>query len=134
MVELSLGGRSKVDQLVAECRMAKKFVMRRLKIYLSELLPVSLEEDTLDNILGFLNPLDNDAIMAWKFVETSEAEKTILTSIYRHLFEIYSWIRRGLFTFSYIEVKEVLQDCRDNKMRPLLRDQLQGILAEIKDQ
>ena len=133
MVELSLGGERKVDQLVTDCRKAKKFVMGRLKISLSGLLPVSLEEDILDNILGFLNPLDNDAILAWKSVETSEAEKTILASIYRHLFEIYSWIRRGLYTFSYIEVEEVRQDCHDNKMRPLLRDQLQRILAEIKE-
>ena len=115
-------------QLVSDCKEVKKFAMRSLRRSLSELLPVlSMEED---NILGYLNPLAEDANVAWKFVETKEEDKTFLTSIYRHLSEVYSMMKRGLFTLSY---KEVRDDFDNNKRRrPLLRGQLQGILAEIK--
>ena len=135
MVESRLGGRiTKVAQLVTECKEVKKFAMRSLRRSLSKLLPaLSMEEDILDNILGYLNPLAEDANVAWKFVETTEEDKTILTSIYRHLSEVFSWIRRVLFQFSDREVKEVLDDYHDNKTRPLLRGQLQRILAEIKE-
>ena len=130
MVDFTLGGRTKVAQLVTDCKEVKKFAMRILRRSLSELLPVvAMEEDILDNILRYLNPLADDC----KFVETTEEDKTILTSIYRHLSEVYSWIRRGLFTFSYREVQEVLADYRDNKRGPLLQGQLQEILAEIKE-
>ena len=133
MVEFTLGGRflhTKVAQLVTDCKEVKKFAMKILRRSLSQLLPVvAIEEDILDNILRYLNPLAEDC----KFVETTEEDKTILTSIYRHLGEIYSWMRRGLFTFSYEEVKEVYRDYRDNKRNPLLRDQLQEILAEISE-
>ena len=123
-----------MDQLVTECKEVKKFATRSLKRSLSKLLPaLSLEEDILDNILGYLNPLAEDANVAWKFVETKEEDKTILTSIYRHLSEVYSWMRRGLFTFSNKEVQKVYGDYRDNKRRPLLQGQLQEILAEIKE-
>ena len=100
-------------QLVTDCKEVKKFTMRSLRGSLSELLPVSLDEDILDNILGYLNPLAEDANVAWKFVETTEEDKTILTSIYRLLSEVYSY--------------------HDYKTRPWLRDQLQEILAEIKE-
>lgn len=114
MLEDHLGGRTKVAQLVTDCREVKKFAMRILRRSLSELLPVvAMEEDILDNIIGYLNPLVEDANVDCKFVETTEEDKTILTSIYRLLCEVYSY--------------------QDNKTRPLLRDQLQEILAEIKE-
>ena len=129
MVKISLGGIPKVAQLVNDCKEVKKFAMRSLRGSLSELLPVSMEEDILDNILSYLNPLTEDANVAWKFVETTEEDKTILTSIYRHLSEVFSMIKRHLFTLSY---NEVLNDYDNNNTRPMLRGQLQRILAEIK--
>ena len=110
MVDFSLGGRTKVAQLVTDCKEVKKFAMKILRKSLSELLPVvAMEEDILDNILRYLNPLAEDC----KFVETTEEDKTILTSIYRLLSEVYRY--------------------HDNKMRPWLQGQLQEILAEIKE-
>ena len=114
MFEHNLGGRTKVAQLVTDCKEVKKFAMKILRRSLSELLPVVvMEEDILDNIIGYLNPLAEDANVECKFVETTEEDKTILTSIYRLLSEVYRY--------------------HDNKMRPWLQGQLQEILAEIKE-
>ena len=120
-----------LDQLVTVCKVIKKFVMRSLRGRLLELLPaLSMEEDILDNILSYLNPLGEDANVAWKFVDTTEEDKTIMTSIYRHLSEVSSMIKRRLFTLPF---NEVFDDYDANKTRPLLRGQLQRILAEIKE-
>ena len=72
----------KIEELETDYMKMKKFVMRKLRGKLSELLPaVSMEEDILDNILGYMNPQGEDAKMTLKFVETTEEEKAILTSI-----------------------------------------------------
>ena len=87
----------KIDQFVTDCKEVKKFVMKGLRGKLSELLPVlSLEEDILDNIFGYMNPLDEDADVTWKFVEITEEEKAILTSLYRHLSKVYSKTRHRI--------------------------------------
>ena len=118
----------KIDQLVTDCKEVKKFVMRSLRGKLSELLPVlSLEEDILDNIFGYMNPQDEDANVTWKFVEITEEEKAILISLYRHLREVYRQTRDSLLAhpFSILPYFAV--------PRYLLGDQLQKILAEIND-
>ena len=79
----------KIEELETDYIKMKKFVMRKLKGKLSELLPaVSMEEDILDNILGHMNPQGEDAKMTLKFVETTEEEKAILTSICPYLEQI----------------------------------------------
>ena len=76
----------------------KKFVMRSLRGKLSELLPVVSTELIWVNILGYMNPLDKDANVTWKFVETTKEEKAILTSIYRYLSNAYRKIRKEFLT------------------------------------
>ena len=122
--------KEKIDKFLTDCREVKKFVMRSLRGKLSELLPVlSLEEDILDNILGYMNPQDEDANVTWKFLETTEEEKAILTSLYRHLSKVYSQTRDRLlappFTNMFYPYRVVPMS--------LLGDQLQRILAEIND-
>ena len=79
----------KIEELETYYIKMKKFVMRKLKGKLSELLPaVSMEEDILDNILGHMNPQGEDAKMTLKFVETTEEEKAILTPICLYLEQI----------------------------------------------
>ena len=79
----------KIEELETDYMKMKKFVMRKLKGQLSELLPaVSMEEDILDNILGHMNPQGEDAKMTLKFVETTEEEKAILTPICLYLEQI----------------------------------------------
>ena len=79
----------KIEELETDYIKMKKFVMRKLKGKLSELLPaVSMEEDILDNILGHMNPQGEDAKMTLKFVETTEEEKAILTPICLYLEQI----------------------------------------------
>ena len=117
--------------MVTDCKEVKKFVMRSLRGKLSELLTaVSMEEDILDNILGYMNPLDEDANMKWKFAETTEKEKATLISIYRYLSDFNMEIKRNLTLGRRILVRP----------SPLLRrtllllgDELQKILAEMND-
>ena len=79
----------KIEEMETDYMKMKKFVMRKLRGKLSELLPaVSMEEDILDNILGHMNPQDEDAKMTLKFVETTEEEKAILTPICLYLEQI----------------------------------------------
>ena len=120
----------KIDQFVTDCKEVKKFVMRSLRGKLSELLPVlSLEEDILDNIFGYMNPQDEDANVTWKFVEITEEEKAILTSLYRHLSKVYRITRHRIIAHPF---SDMLHPYRVVPMS-LFGDQLQKILAEIND-
>ena len=129
----------KIDQFVTDCKEVKKFVMRSLRGKLSELLPaVSMEEDILDNILGYMNPLAKDANVTWKFVETTKEEKAILTSIFRYLSKVDGELRHGvlhslLFYHPFRGPYEFLLPL-PSKIESLFGgDQLQKILAEISD-
>ena len=88
---------------------------------MAETLPWSLEDHLLDNILGHLNLLEEEANQPWR-LETAEEEKPGLSSLYLHLSQIYSQIRTNLFIdfdFDFIGFIEPI-------------DQLQEILAELK--
>ena len=89
--------RKKLDKLVAKCKKGKKFIMRSLRGKLSELLPeLSMEEDILDNIIGHMNLLEQDAKVNWKFAESTEEERVILASLSRKFNEVYR-DRYGMF-------------------------------------
>ena len=75
--------------------------MKSIKRSLSAVLPVSLEEHILENILGHLNLLDEDANETLR-LDAAEEEKPIMSSLYQHLSHVYSKIRTGLFTFDSI--------------------------------
>ena len=95
-VSSELGGDEKADQLHNIAKEMKKFAMTSLKRSLSEVLPVSLEEHILENILGYLKMDDEDDEEA-SWLETSEEDKAILTPIYFSLSQIYCSMRGGLF-------------------------------------
>ena len=99
-VEISsqLGGGEKVEQLHNNAKEAKKIALKSLRNSLSEVLPWSLEEHLLDNILGHLNLLEEEeeANESWR-LEIAEEEKPGLSSLYLHLSQIYSQIRTNLF-------------------------------------
>ena len=90
------------------------------------MLPWSLEDHLLDNILGHLNLLEEEANQSWR-LETAEEDKPGLSSLYQHLSQIYSKIRNGLvlslinFTWGW-----------EPALTPELIDQLQEISAELK--
>ena len=107
----------KIEELETDCMKMKKLVMRKLRGKLCELLPaVSMEEDILDNILGHMNPQGEDAKMTLKFVETTEEEKAILTSICPYLEQIcriLDQVSRCL---------EAINNCNCNNCNSLLQD------------
>ena len=121
-VTSKLGGEEKVDQLHNNAKEVKKIAMKSLKRSLSEVLPVSLEEHILENILGHLNLLDEEVNEAWRF-ETAEEDKSGLASLYSCLTQIYCKMRDSLFTGQASH--EVLP--------PEVLDQLQVILAEFSE-
>ena len=87
------------------------------------MLPWSLEDHLLDNILGHLKLLEEEeeANESWR-LEIAEEEKPGLSSLYLHLSQIYSQIRTNLFIdfdFDFIGFIEPI-------------DQLQEMLAELK--
>ena len=86
-----------MEQLQNNAREAKKIAMKSLRKSLSEVLQVSLEEHILDNILGHLNLLDEEADEYWR-LETAEEEISGLSSLYHHLSEVYSEMKEGLFS------------------------------------
>ena len=114
-----------MEQLHNNAREAKKIAMKSLRKSLSEALPLSLEEHILDNILGHLNLLEEEANESWK-LETAEEEKAGLSSLYLHLSQIYRSIRSRLFSpwGPYAPVYY--------QLTPGLIDPLQEILAELK--
>ena len=111
----------------------KKFVMRSLRGKLSELLPVVSEEPIWVNILGYMNPLDKNANVTWKFVETTKEEKAILTSVYRYLSNVYRKIKQVFLTPHPAYHPSIPHPHPYSKIERLLGDQLQKILAEISD-
>ena len=120
-VSKELGGGEKVEQLHNNAKEAKKIALKSLRNSLSEVLPWSLEEHLLDNILGHLNLLEEEANQPWR-LETAEEEKPGLSSLYLHLSQIYSQIRTNLFTNSWF----------NPELNHELIDPLQEILAELK--
>merc|ERR1719239_2135985 len=122
-VTSQLGGEEKVDQLHNNAKDVKKIAMKSLKRSLSEVLPVSLEEHILENILGHLKLLDEEANEAWRF-ETLEEDKSGLATLYFTLTQIYCKMRGGLFKTGQVH-HEVLS--------PEVFDQLQEILAEFSE-
>ena len=82
-----------MGQLKNIAKEVKKIAVRSLRKSLSEVLPVSLEDHILDNILTHINPLEEEA----KGLETMEEDKPILSSLYYHLTHIYSKIRTNLY-------------------------------------
>ena len=121
-----LGGEEKVDQLHINAKEVKKIVMRkivmkRLRKSLSEVLPVSLEEHILDNILGHFNLLDESL----KLETTAEEEdKPRLSSLYHKLSQVYTKIRKEL----------LLLGLNNNSPTPEVIDQLREILAELESE
>ena len=120
MISCQLGGEEKVEQLHNNAKEAKKIARRSLRNSLSEVLPFSLEEHLLDNILGHLNLLEEEANESWR-LETEEEDKPGLFSLYLHLSQIYSNIRTGLFCKGFYLI-----------VTPDLIDPLREILAELK--
>ena len=110
-----------VEQLHNNAKEAKKIALKSLRNSLSEVLPWSLEEHLLDNILGHLNLLEEEANESWR-LETEEEEKPGLSSLYLHLSRIYGKIRTALFSNSW----------NHPELNPELIDQLQEILVELK--
>ena len=84
-----------MEELIINAREAKKIAMKSLRKSLAEMLPWSLEDHLLDNILGHLNLLEEEANQSWR-LETAEEDKPGLSSLYQHLSQIYSKIRNGL--------------------------------------
>ena len=117
-VSWQLGGDGRVDQLHINTKKAKKIVMKSLRKSLSEVLPLSLEEHIVENILGHLNILDEES---WK-LKTAEEDKPRLSSLYHQLRQVYTKIRNEL----------LLLGLNYNYLTPEVVDQLQEILAEIK--
>ena len=117
-VSWQLRGDKKVDQLHINAKEAKKIVMKSLKKSLSEVLPLSLEEHILENILGHSNLLDVEATESWK-LKTAEEDKPRLSSLYHQLSQVYTKIRNKflLFGLNY------------NSLTPEVVDKLQEILA-----
>ena len=115
-----------MEQLQNNAREAKKIAMKSLRKSLSEVLQVSLEEHILDNILGHLNLLDEEADDYWR-LETAEEEMSGLSSLYHHLSEVYSEMKEGLFLGLFLR-KLTLKplDFGTTLMR------LQEILSELK--
>ena len=124
-VSRQLGGDEKVDQLHINAKEVKKIIMKKiamksLRKSLSEVLPLSLEEHILDNILGHFNLLDESL----KLETTAEEEdKPMLSSLYHKLSQVYNKIRNNLF-FSH--------NYNYNSLTPEVIDQLQEILAELQ--
>ena len=108
----------KLKLLVKE---VKKIATQSIKWSLSELLPLSLEEHILDNILGNINLMDEEANGFWRF-EATEEEKPVLSSLYNHLSQIYSKIRTGLVSYNLEVYSEVT---------PEVINRLQEILSEF---
>ena len=123
-VSRQLGGDEKVDQLHINAKEVKKIIMKKiamksLRKSLSEVLPLSLEEHILDNILGHFNLLDESL----KLETTAEEEdKPMLSSLYHKLCQVYTKIREGLLLLGF----------NYNPLTPEVIDQLQEILAELK--
>ena len=120
-VSWQLGGDERVDQLHINTKEAKMIIMKSLRKSLSEVLPLSLEEHILENVLGHLNLLDEEANEFWR-IETAEEDKPRLSSLYHQLSQIYTKIRNEL----------LLLGSDYNSLTPQVVDQLQEILAEIK--
>ena len=68
-----------MDQLHINTKKAKKIVMKSLRKSLSEVLPLSLEEHILENILGHSNLLDVEATESWKLKTAEEETQAVLT-------------------------------------------------------
>ena len=123
-VSRQLGGVEKVDQLHINAKevkkiVTKKIIMKSLRKSLSEVLPVSLEEHILDNILGNFNLLDESLKLE---TTVEEEDKPRLSSLYHQLRQVYTKIRNEL----------LLLGLNYNSLTPEVVDQLQEILAEIK--
>ena len=67
----------KARKLMLLVEEVKKIAIKKIIGSLSELLPLSLEEHILDNILGNINLLDEEANGFWRF-EAAEEEKPVL--------------------------------------------------------
>ena len=120
LVSSQLGGEDKMEQLNNNAKEVKKIAVRSLRKSLSEVLPVSLEDHILDNILTHINPLEEEA----KGLETMEEDKPILSSLYYHLTHIYSKIRTNLY-----RPNSLLESLTAELIDPL---PLQEILSELK--
>lgn len=121
-VSSQLGGEEKVEQLHNSAKEMKKSVMKSLKRSLSELLPLSLEEHILENILGYLNLYDEETNQAWR-LEIPEEDYPILTTIYLSLTQIYCKMRAGLFNTGP----------GDGPLTPEAIDQLQEVVSEFSE-
>ena len=104
-----------MEQLHINAKEVKKIAMKSLKRSLSEVLPVSLEEHILENILGHIDLL---ASGSWKLEIFLYPHFSRVYSLYRLLSQIYNMMRNGLFHYHLLTLG--------------LIDQLQEILAEIK--
>ena len=100
MVENLIGGKQKLDELLQLMRKVKKFTMTSLRASLSDVLPISLEEDILDNILQSMNLSESypEAKELWKFVEDSEEEKRTLSDLFERISRVFSKMRDDLFS------------------------------------
>lgn len=121
-VSSQLGGEEKVEQLHNNAKVMKKSVMKSLKRSLSELLPLSLEEHILENILGYLNLYDEETNQAWR-LEIPEEDYPILTTIYLSLTQIYCKMRAWLFNTGP----------SDGPLTPEAIDQLQEVVSEFSE-
>ena len=92
LVEKLMGGEEKLEDLYKDSMQVKIFAMRCLRGHLAEVMPISLDDHILDNILGHINSGEG------KFVRSSEEEKSDLAEIYRYLSRIYCEISCNLFT------------------------------------
>merc|ERR550519_2260195 len=96
--------------------------MKILKKSLSEVLPVSLEEHILENILSHLDLLGEEANEAWR-VETAEKDKAGLASLYHSLTQVYCKLRDDLFSAVPVFLE----------LAPEVLDQIPQILAEFSE-
>ena len=120
IVSSQIGGEEKVEQLQNNARPAKKIAMKSLRKSLSEVLQVSLEEHILDNILGHLNLLDEEANDYWR-LEIADEDIPGLSSLYLHLSQIYNEMKNGLFWY-----------CGNAYLTPAPIDQLEKTVSELK--
>ena len=87
-----MGGEEKLEDLYKDSMQVKKFALRSLRGHLAEVMPISLDDHILENILGHMISEEEG-----KFVRSSEEEKSVLTEMYRSLSSIYREMSSDLF-------------------------------------
>ena len=133
LVKKLVGGKKSLEQIRQMMKKVKKFVMSSLRASLSQVLPISLEEDILDNILRSMNLLDadQDAKDDWKFVEDSVEEKNTLSGLYDCISKVFREMRDDLFSHPGHAWDIYRQPFHGAKILPGLINQLQEVVSGV---